>query len=119
MTIGDRKPPRLRPLLQPPRARGEPFLPADDFKPKPKRAVNIGELHDAMIEGFAGVNGRIDALAVRVNRVELDAWKRRLIILGRSLAPAALGWLAHYVPDLPKHAPAILEAIDKWIGMVP
>lgn len=117
MSTGERKPPRPRPILQP-LERGEPFLPADDFAPKPKRPVNIGELHDAMQLGFAGVHERIDSLAVRVKRVELDAWKRRLIVIARSLAPAALGYLAHYVPELTAHIPSIikgLESLDKWM----
>lgn len=118
MTIGDRRPPLPRPLQ--PQHRGEPFLPVADYKPKPKRPANIGELYDAMCEGFEevgerfdGVDGRIDALAVRVKRAELDAWRRRIIIIGKTLAPAALGWLAHYVPDLPKHTPAILDFLNK------
>lgn len=119
MGIGDRRPPQLRPLLQD-TSRAEPFLPADDFKPKPKRPVNIGELYDAMCEGFAdvserfdGVDVRIDGLAVRVKSVESDAWKRRIIVLGKALAPAAIGYLVHYVPDLASHAPALLDFISK------
>lgn len=115
----ERRPPSQRraPLLHSaPRPR-EPFPPADDYKPKPKRPVNIGELYDSlsaeMTEGFQEVNARIDGLAVRVNRVEADAWRRRLVILGKALAPAALGYLAHYVPELAGHIPAFLEFINK------
>lgn len=106
----------------------QPFAPASDLdpnspaaaelpeedKPKPKRPATIGELYDAMTKGFDDTNGRIDALAVRVQKVELDAWKRRLIMLGRALAPAALGYLAHYVPNLVEHIPGILKAIESW-----
>jgi hypothetical protein len=106
------------------RARPRPtFAPASDLDPnvaaelaadEGKRPATIGELYDAMIEGFDYTDGRIDALAVRVAKVELVAWKRRLLILGRALAPAALGYLAHYVPNLTAHIPGILKALESW-----
>lgn len=118
-------PPHDRPGRQSHARPAEPFPHAEDFEePVEVPKVTLGSLQQMMIDGFAEINERIDelptkkdvsALAIRVDKIELDArWKQRVIFVGKAAAPALLGYLAHYVPELAKHLPAILEAIAKY-----
>lgn len=103
-----------RQIRQPPPQ--EPFLEAEpDSDPDPLHlpALTLEALEVTVVTGFAGLHRRFDALEPRVQKLEADAaWKRWALRVLKALGPFAAGAIASRFPELAKHLPAILEALQ-------
>jgi hypothetical protein len=111
----------------------EPFLPASDLdesdrarlelvddddddlsdEPADSEPATLDDLRQEMRKGFRAVRKGMDALGVRVVKLEADAaWKRWALQLARAAVPFVAGYLTHKYPELAKHLAKLPDILN-------